>query len=146
MLNSKISLSLTCLLWFVTAAIAQAQTSRAASAASYVKRGNTWAAKGELDRATVDYDLAIATDPGQVAAFYYRGGARWAKGDLEGATADYTTALALNPRLVEAYNDRGSVRFLQGDIEGAITDLDSARSTHPGGQRAPLGFAMKVAH
>ena len=51
------------LLWFFTAtAIAQPQTSRASSAASYFERGNERLAKGEWDWAIADYDLAIAFD------------------------------------------------------------------------------------
>ena len=43
--------------------VVQAQTSRAESAQSYCNRGNAWLAKGELDRAIADYDLAIVFDP-----------------------------------------------------------------------------------
>ncbi len=38
---------------------ARAQGSRAASAASYLARGQEWHAKGELERAGADYDIAL---------------------------------------------------------------------------------------
>jgi tetratricopeptide (TPR) repeat protein len=45
-------------------------------------------AKGEIERAIADYNLAIATDPSQAMAYLYRGEARRAKGDLEEALAE----------------------------------------------------------
>ncbi len=65
-----------------TALIAQAQTSRAATAASYLERGNEWMTKGELDRAIADYSLAIAFDSQSAIAYYNRSCARQLKGDL----------------------------------------------------------------
>src|SRR5262252_4414102 len=51
--------SLVFLLWLVMGADVQAQSSRTSSSISYFERGNEWMAKGELDRAIADYDLAI---------------------------------------------------------------------------------------
>src|SRR5262245_9114009 len=59
-LMSSITWVLFCLLCL--APLARAQTSRAASAASYLERGNAWLAKAEWDRAIADYDIAIAFD------------------------------------------------------------------------------------
>ena len=42
------------------AAAAQAQTSRAATASSYLERGNVWVRKGAFDRAIDDFALAIS--------------------------------------------------------------------------------------
>src|SRR5262245_63356294 len=64
---------------------AQAQNSRAATAASYLDRAAGWLSKGELDRAIADFDLAIASDPTIAVAFYNRGDARSRKRDPEGA-------------------------------------------------------------
>ena len=61
MLSPGILRSAILLIWFVTAAaIAQPQTSRASSAASYLERGNEWLKKGEWERAITDYEPAIA--------------------------------------------------------------------------------------
>jgi hypothetical protein len=48
----SLSLIAACLL---CAGVASAQTSRAASAASYIKRGNEWLVKGEIKRAIADW-------------------------------------------------------------------------------------------
>ncbi|MBO0800716.1 MAG: tetratricopeptide repeat protein, partial [Blastocatellia bacterium] len=95
-----------CMITF-NSAVVKAQNSRASSAASYVERGDDSLARGNLDWAIADYDLAIATDPGLPTAYLHRGEAHSAKGDLAGAIADYTKALEINPRMVEAYNNRG---------------------------------------
>src|SRR5215510_4810717 len=89
--------------WFAPATTTQAQTSRAASAASYLERGNSWLEKGELDRAIADYDLAIAFDSRVAVTYHNRCLARQRKGDLEGALGDCNRAIELNPRFAEAY-------------------------------------------
>src|SRR5215510_10623947 len=80
--------SLVFLLWLVMGADVQAQSSRTSSSISYLERGNEWMAKGELDRAIADYDLAIAFNSRSAAAYNNRGIARQLKGDLEGARGD----------------------------------------------------------
>ena len=57
------------------------ENSRAASAASYLERGNQWLAKGDLERALADYDLAIASDPRAAIAYYNRGIVRQRQGE-----------------------------------------------------------------
>lgn len=59
------------------AAAAQAQTSRAAAASSYLERGNVWMGKGAFDRAIDDFCRAITSDPGQAGAWYNRAAARY---------------------------------------------------------------------
>jgi hypothetical protein len=61
-----------CLIAF-SAADAKPQGKPADSAASYVKRGNSWFAKGDLDRAIADYDIAIAFEPDDGTVYYNRG-------------------------------------------------------------------------
>jgi len=50
-------------LLILLATTVHAQTSRATTAASYLDRGNAWAAKGEWVRALADDELAIASGP-----------------------------------------------------------------------------------
>ena len=79
------------------ASVAQAQTSRASSASSYIERGNKWLAKGDWDHAIEDYDLAIAFDA-RATAYYNRGLAKQHKGDLDGAIGDYNRTIEIDPR------------------------------------------------
>lgn len=72
--------SLLIFLLVLAAPAVEAQTSsRELTASSYLDRGNGWLAKGEIERAIADYDLAIATDPRLAEAYYYRGSVRQAK-------------------------------------------------------------------
>src|SRR5580765_2068748 len=112
------------LLLIVNAAVIPAQNSRAASARSYVTRGNTWLSKGELDRAIGDYELAIGSDPTFYGAFYNRGLARERKGDIAAALSDYNKTIELNPLFVNAYLNRGIALFEQGDLMAALSDFD----------------------
>ena len=70
MLTSRIPSSLSILLCsLMVAANATAQNSRAVTAASYVDHGNSWYAKGQLDKAIGDYNLALEFDPGSGLAY-----------------------------------------------------------------------------
>jgi Tfp pilus assembly protein PilF len=77
MLSPRILRGLIFLLRLVTAAAnVQAQNSRASSAASYLERGASWMANGEIERAIADYDLAIAFDSRSALVYYNRALAR----------------------------------------------------------------------
>src|SRR5207245_6865217 len=56
------------------------------AAASYLRRGDVWYAKGEWQRAVTEYDRAIALDPRRADAYNNRGNARRANGHLEAAS------------------------------------------------------------
>jgi tetratricopeptide (TPR) repeat protein len=91
--------------------VAQAQTSRAVSAVSYLERGAEWAARGDLDRAITDFNLALAFDPRLAAAYNHRGVARQAKGDMEEALADFNLAIEIDPRHAAVWSNRSNRRF-----------------------------------
>src|SRR5262249_40314348 len=57
-------------------------------AASYVKRGREYQAKGDLDRAMVDFSEAIRLDPKYAVAYDNRGLAWALKGENDRAMAD----------------------------------------------------------
>src|SRR5262245_48430878 len=122
--------------------LARAQTSRAASVASYLERGNSWFAKGQWDRVIADYDLAIAFD-GRVAVPYYnRGLARHRKGDLSGALSDYNRAVELNTRFADTYLNRGAIQVAQGQYDTAIGDFSKAIEINPRDTRAFLNVEI----
>ena len=94
---------------------AEARVSRAmaATASSYLDRGNTWAKKGEWTQA--DFSLALDFNPDYAAAYYNRGVARSKQGNFDLALQDFERAVELNPLLTEAYVDRGA-----SDTQGKI--------------------------
>jgi tetratricopeptide (TPR) repeat protein len=114
-------------LWLMLAAVSvSGQPSRASSAASYLERGAAWMAKGEIERAIADYDLAITFDPRSAPAYYNRAVARENKGDLAWAVSDYDQAIRLNPRYADAYINRVIVRCKPGEFDAAINDFSRA--------------------
>jgi len=119
-----------------TAAIEAADT---ASARSVVLqgRGIAYQAKGEQDRAIVDYDEAIRIDPKSATAFTNRGNAYFGKGDMQRALADYNEALRLNARLISALLARSELYRRQGKFDRAIADGDEAIRLDP---REPAAF------
>ena len=100
--------SLLAFVWVAAALPVQAQNLRAATASSYIERGNEWLAKGEYERALADYDLAIATDPSQVNAYCNRAitrcllgkrlrrFARRARSSANTSSVEYETPVRLN--------------------------------------------------
>jgi tetratricopeptide (TPR) repeat protein len=86
---------------------------------------------GDDEQALVDYDRAIALDPGHAFAYNNRGNARSAQGDLEGAIADYDRAIDIDPDDALAYYNRGLARYAQGDLKGAIADHTRAIELDP---------------
>lgn len=111
MLNSRLSLA--CISWLMRAlAMSFAQSSRAASASSYLERGNGWASKGEYQRAIEDYSLGLSFAPTSADLLYCRGVAHVRVGELAEAEADFSRALKLNPQMAEVWVDRGYVLAL----------------------------------
>ncbi|HTP47157.1 MAG TPA: aspartyl protease family protein [Casimicrobiaceae bacterium] len=74
------------------------------SATDFIKRGNSWRAKGDLDRAIADFDAALSVDPRSAVALVNRASARVAKADFEQAIADANRAIEIDPKLPLAYN------------------------------------------
>src|SRR5262245_31042496 len=119
MITLRKYLSITLLLWF-TSGLAMAQASRASSAASYVDRGNSWMAKGEIERAIADYDLAITFDSRSASAWHNRGVARYRRGDLAGALDDLNHAVEADPQDLQVLLSRGAINTELGNLEAAI--------------------------
>ena len=111
------------------APIAAAQISKLA--VSYITRGNSYYAKGNMDNAIADYNMAIAFDPKFAAAYYSRGLVVIAKGDIDRAITDLNTAIEINPRYAEAYRGRGDILMTKGQIDRALTDYDRALVLNP---------------
>ena len=112
-------------------AAAHAQPSRTASAASYLSRGNDWLAKGELDRAIADYDLAIAFDSRVAVAFCNRCLARHRKGDLAKALSDCNRAIELNPRYSNAYLNRAAIHHQLSEFDRSDQRPQSCNRDQP---------------
>ena len=101
-------------------------------AVAYNNRGNTWAVKGNYDRAISDYNKAIELNPRDAKAYYNRGIAWYKKGNYDQAISDFNKAIELNPRYAEVYNNRGSTWYVKGNYDWAISDYNKAIELNPG--------------
>ncbi len=82
----------------LTASLVQAQTSRAASAASYLERGAELD-RGNLDRAIADFNRAIELDRRIARAYMNRGLVRLLQGQKSEAQKGFARCIKLRPDL-----------------------------------------------
>lgn len=89
-------------------------------------RGSAWWARGEKDKAIVDFNNAI--EKGYVASHAYssRGLFLAAQGERDAAIADYERALAVDPADVTPRINRAELEMQQGDFAKAIADYTTA--------------------
>lgn len=103
LLCTRLFLLLVCC--WLTATTVQAQNLRAATASSYVERGNQWFAKGEYARAEADFTAYIALNPQHADAYATRGIVRLRQGRADEAQQDFEQCLKLNPNLRQAVEE-----------------------------------------
>lgn len=106
-----------------------------------VDRAEAAAAAGYLDKAVVDLDHVLKTDPGRVDALIYRASAYRALERLDPALADVEKALAQAPNSAPALLERGNIRRLEGDLAGARQDWERVGRLAPG---SPADMAAKA--
>ena len=98
---------------------------------SYVKRGLTYADKGQYDKDISDYNKAIEINPRDADAYSNRGTAYDTKGQYDKAISDYNKAIEINPRLADAYYNRGIAYGKRGQYDKAISDYSKAIEINP---------------
>lgn len=97
-------------------------------------RGQCLFAKGDRDRALLDYDKVIElapNAPGVERVYNNRSVIRIAKGNTEGALKDLDKALEMNPNFADGLSNRGLARFMRGDSAGAASDYDKTLELDP---------------
>ncbi len=103
---------------------------------AYTNRGVARQARGDIDGALADYDMALRYNPGHAEALNDRGIVRFLRGDVDGAIADYFAAIRVRPQYADAYENRGLARQAKGDVDGAMADYSAAIRLNPGYARA----------
>jgi tetratricopeptide (TPR) repeat protein len=95
-------------------------------AIAYYNRGNSWADKGEFDKAIRDFNEAVHLDPEYKRAYFNRG-ATWQEMDeFEKGIKDYTKVIQLDPQDAVAFNNRGVAWAGAGELDKAIQDYSKA--------------------
>ena len=94
-------------------------------------RGNAFTKKGELDRATHDFDHALKLKPNDAKTLNNRGAVFAKKDDLDRAFRDFEHALKIKPGFAKALNNRGLIFAKKGDLDAALRDYDNALKSKP---------------
>ncbi len=121
-LNASLAIVPICLLGLMLVAMAPAES----DPANHIRLGRTMAAKGDLEGAVIEYNLALEIDPKNIVVYNSRGVVREEKGDHEGAIEDCNRAIEIDPTFAAAYATRAYSKQGKGDNDGAIADATRA--------------------
>src|SRR6476620_3091330 len=114
-----------------TALIDSGQGTTTARAIAHNNRGNAYTAKGDLDRAILDFDQSIKLDPTSAKPFNNRGAAYLRKGEYDLALASLDQAIKLNPSNGRAFVNRAGVYLKKNEYDRAARDYDEAIRLDP---------------
>lgn len=101
-------------------------------ATAHTNRGLAYERLDRLDRALVDYSVAIELNPSSAVAHNNRGNVFAALGDLESALADHNRAIEIDPDYAFAYFNRAVDLEDLGRFEEAIRDYSETIRREPG--------------
>ena len=87
--------------------------------------------QGDYEKAMVEFNMAIASQPDMAEAYNDRGLVYYALGDAGKAMADFNKALELMPNSAVTYSNRGGLYLFEGNHELALADLDKAIGLSP---------------
>ncbi len=95
------------------------------------RRGQCYAACGDLDRAIADFSAVIERYPKEFGPYRLRARAYAEKKDLDHALADHDQIVRLRPDDPGVYLERSFVRLNRGDNAGAMSDMDRFVQLNP---------------
>lgn len=87
--------------------------------------------QGDYEKAIMQFNMAIASQPEMGEAYNDRGLAYYAMGETGKAITDFNKAIELLPNPAISYSNRGGVYLFMGNYEQALTDLDKAIELSP---------------
>ena len=114
-----------------TALIDSGQGTTTALAIAHNNRGNAYTAKGDHDRAILDFDQSIKLDPTYAKPFNNRGAAYLRKGEYDLALKSLDQAIKLNPNNGRAFVNRAGVYLKKNEYDHAARDYDEAIRLEP---------------
>ncbi len=103
----------------------------------YACRMSAYFESGQVDKALIDCNAAIALNAKDAAAYYNRASIYSSKRNYKLAIRDSTAAIQLNPKYANAYHNRGAFNADIGEYDKAIADFNEAIRLNP---RSPTTF------
>ena len=98
---------------------------------AYMNRAALYRAKGDLDQALADMNMAAEFNIDTAQILLRRGGLYAEMGDLDRSIADYTKAVELQPDFAEAYIHRAEIHRAMGNPERANEDMAKVALLNP---------------
>jgi tetratricopeptide (TPR) repeat protein len=111
-----------------TALIDSGSATAKSRAIAYNNRGNAYIAKGDYDRAVLDYDESIKLNSDYARAFNNRGVAYQKKGEYDRAIKDFDEAIRLNPDNASAFVNRAKTYGSTGEYDRSVLSPHWRRS------------------
>jgi tetratricopeptide (TPR) repeat protein len=113
---------------YCSRAIESGKLSNANLSITYVNRGGTYEAQGDMERALADFNTAIRVDSTNSQAWVALGRYFRSTGQEGNARAQFDRAIGLPIAANDArgYLDRARAHRAKGDLSAALADLDSA--------------------
>ena len=99
--------------------------------ASFLEKGKTYIAKGDYDKAKIEFKNVLQMDPKYAEGYYMMGQLEEKRQNLRPAFANYRKAAELDPTLIKAQAKLGRFYALSGDIEKAKETQDAIFAIDP---------------
>lgn len=93
------------------------------NAEGYMERGNRHYARGETEKAILNYNKALEIDSGIALVYYNRGMAYYDERKLREAFADFSKSIELDPEFARAYYHRAQINQQGKRFQKALTDF-----------------------
>ena len=93
--------------------------------------GRAYLASGQSDRALVEFEQAVALNPGFAEAHFHLGKVRELRKETDGAIRAYEEAIRLRPEWAEAHDALGFALSRQGNLVGAQRAFEAASRLKP---------------
>ncbi|MGC9357240.1 MAG: tetratricopeptide repeat protein [Anaerolineae bacterium] len=101
------------------------------SAEDHLEQGRTYAEQGELDKAIVEFEKAIALDPNNATLHNDLAAAYYQQGRIDEAVATWEQALEIDSELADTHYNLGLVYAGQGKLDEAITKWEETLQIDP---------------
>jgi type IV pilus assembly protein PilF len=114
-------------------------------AEAFHKMGRSYYNNGEYQRAFVEFQKSVESEPDHRDSHYYLGHIYWVRGEYAKAEEEFHKTIKLDPDFSDAHNNLGVLYRLGGKIEQAVSEykiaLSNPRYETPHFARFNLGVA-----